>query len=98
MDELAYTYATGFTASLPPSKPFTTRDCVALIDSLEDAFAKIGKTRYRFFPEPITEGGLQLDWPGRQPGEYKCMRFAGRHGGEWPGVNPRTRWEWEEEP
>lgn len=77
---------------------FTTKNLVDLIVALEAAF-KEANYELKFIPEPITEGGLLVDWPGRRPGEYKSIRFGYTlMSHSWPLVSPNTRWEWENSP
>jgi hypothetical protein len=73
---------------------FTTRDIVDLIHLLEKP--GVFSVPYKFYPEPITEGGLVLDWPDRTDGQYKSLRFY--FNGHWPVINCTTRWDWEDSP
>jgi hypothetical protein len=76
------------------TKKVTTKHMVRLIHLLEaDGLFDIP---YKFYPEPITEGGLVLDWPGRKTGQYKSIRF-GFSWGQWPSIQPTSRWDWEDE-
>jgi hypothetical protein len=41
---------------------------------------------YVLEPEAITEGGCSfVSWPGKQPGQYKCVRFSFAVG-KWPWI------------
>lgn len=76
------------------NREITTRDIINFIQILETK--NTFKTPYKFYPEPITEGGLVLDWPGRKKGQYKTIRL-GLHN-KWPRISATSRWDWENSP
>ena len=58
-------------------------------DACTVASARLGNG-YRLEPEAITEGGfLFADWPGKQPGQYKSVRFFNLKG-RWPTISNGT--------
>jgi hypothetical protein len=89
--EATYTYTPGYRFKFEGD--ITTKTMVELIDSLEAQFGE----GFRFVPEAITEGGLELvAWPGAHiDGAYKAMRFRVSSGaGEWPWITNATLSQW----
>ena len=75
---------------LRASRPFCTKDVLALIALLEQP-RRFTYKDYKFKLAPIPGGGLVLDWPGRKVGEFKAIDLGV---GNWPEIGPDTEDEW----
>lgn len=65
--------------------PLMRKHIFLLLKSLENVFG----TGWVFALEPVTNGGIQIvDWPGREAGMYKTLRFASM------GVEDTIHWPW----
>jgi len=94
------TRCSGFKFYIPALRPLTTRRIARICDRLSSWFTEHYGAEYRFEPEPISEGGLQIvAWPGKKEEQYKSMRFHimnDRHTmADWPQIVPgKTIEEW----
>ena len=77
-------YMSGFELRFP-----TGASRLASFRDIQEACAKANErlgSGYVLEPEAITEGGFSfVSWPGKQPGQYKCVRFYFAVG-KWPSI------------
>jgi len=85
------TYCDGPTFS--SDKSLTTKDMCQLCRSLNKKFGD----DYKFVPESVPEGGIQMAWwYGKKGNEYKTMRFLAHDCGTWPSISNNILAKWKE--
>lgn len=87
------TYQSGFQMTF--GKNLTRQQYVQICEKLSGVFNDFyGASEFRFEPEPITEGGLQMTaFPNKSTQMFKTMRH--RHAAKkWPWINKTVLEDW----